>query len=120
MGIVKDMKNLKLNVDLKGMIVATTKKLLWEIVDVFAKIIRSSWYSPHIVEHKIELDTMIPPSHQRCYFMNFNYVMVIKQNINNFLATRFVELMEQATWLSPIVVVTKKIANCKFALIFKS
>jgi hypothetical protein len=28
MGIVKDMKNLKLNVDLKGMIVATTKKLL--------------------------------------------------------------------------------------------
>lgn len=66
---------------------------------------------PHITKHKIELDTMILPAHQRLYCMNFNYVMVIKQNIDKFLVARFIELMEQATWLSLIVVVLKKMAN---------
>jgi len=54
---------------------------------------------------------MILPAHQRLYCMNFNYVMVIKQNIDKFLVARFIELMEQATWLSLIVVVLKKMAN---------
>jgi hypothetical protein len=43
--------------------------------------------------------------------MNLNYVMVIKQNIDKFLVAKFIELMEQATWLPLIVVVLKKMAN---------
>jgi hypothetical protein len=40
--------------------------------------------------------------------MNPNYAVIIKQNINNLLAPRFIQHVEKATWLSPIVVVPKK------------
>jgi hypothetical protein len=49
---------------------------------------------PHIVEHKIELDTTIPPSHQAHYRMNPNYAMVVKQNIDKLLVVSFIEPME--------------------------
>jgi hypothetical protein len=62
----------------------------------------------HIVEHKIELDTIIPPSHQTHYRMNPNYATVIKQDLNKLLVVGFIKLVEQVTWLSLIVVVPKK------------
>jgi hypothetical protein len=40
--------------------------------------------------------------------LNPNYVEAVKQNINKLLATRFIQLVEEATWLSPIVVVHTK------------
>jgi len=40
--------------------------------------------------------------------MNPNYVVIIKQDLDELLAASFIKLMEQATWLSPIVVVPKK------------
>jgi hypothetical protein len=40
--------------------------------------------------------------------MNPNYVAIIKQDLDELLLASFIKLMEQATWLSPIMVVPKK------------
>ncbi len=39
--------------------------------------------------------------------MNPNYATTIKQNIDKLLATRFIQPVEEATWLSQVVVVLK-------------
>jgi hypothetical protein len=71
MGIVEDPKNFKLNIDLERMIATTTKRLLWEFTDVFTWNYKKLRGIPsHIVDHKIELDTTNPPSHQAHYYMN--------------------------------------------------
>jgi hypothetical protein len=49
--------------------------------------------------------------------MNPNYVVVVKQDLNNLLTTRFVVVMEEVTWLSLIVVVPKEMVSCAFASI---
>jgi hypothetical protein len=41
---------------------------------------------PKLVQHIIELDTSIPPTHQPRYKLNPNYATVIKQNIDKLLA----------------------------------
>jgi hypothetical protein len=40
--------------------------------------------------------------------MNPNYITVVKQDLHKLLAIRFIVLMEEATWFSPIVVVLKR------------
>jgi len=108
MGIVEDPKYFKLNVHLEGTIVATAKGLLRKFKNVFAWNYKEfKGIPPHIVEHKIELDTTIPPSYHVYYRMNPNYAMVVKQYLHKLLATDFIEPIEQKTWLSPIVVVPK-------------
>ncbi len=61
-----------------------------------------------MAQHKIELDSIIPPSHQAKYKLNPNYVTTIKQDIDKLLTAGFIQSVEEATWLSPIVVVPKK------------
>jgi hypothetical protein len=103
----------------KGDIAVTAKDLLQEFMNVFAwNYKKLKRIPPHIIEHKIELDTTIPPSHQMHYCMNPNYVMIVKQNLDKLLATGFIEPMEQTTWLSPIVVLLKK--TCAYALISRN
>jgi hypothetical protein len=51
------------------------REFLQEFVDVFTWNYKELMGIPlHIVEHKIELDTTIHPSHQACYCMNTNYM----------------------------------------------
>ncbi len=61
---------------------------------------------PKLVQHIIELYTSIPPAHQARYRLNLNYATVVKHYIDKLLTTRFIQLVEEATWLSPIVVVS--------------
>ncbi len=61
-----------------------------------------------MVQHRIELNTSIPPTHQVRYKLNPNYATTIKQNIDKLLITLFIQLVEEATWLSAVVVVLKK------------
>jgi hypothetical protein len=61
-----------------------------------------------LAQHRIELDTTIPLAHQARYKLNPNYVIVVKQNIVKLLATRFIESIEEVTWLSPLVIIPKK------------
>jgi hypothetical protein len=53
------------------------------------------------------LDITIPPTHQAKYILNPNYVTTIKQDIDKLLAVGFIEFVEGATWLSPIIVPKK-------------
>jgi hypothetical protein len=72
-----------------------------------------------LTQHNIELDTSIPPTHQARYRLNPNYVANVKHDITKLLATRFIQLVEEVTWLSPIVVVPKKNGKLKICVDFK-
>jgi hypothetical protein len=62
------------------------------------------------------LDTLIPPAHQAKYQLNPNCVSISKQDIEKLLVVGFIKPIEEATWLSPIVVVPKK--KGKFKIFF--
>jgi hypothetical protein len=63
---------------------------------------------PHIIQHQIDLDTTIPLAYQARYQMNHNYVAMVKQDLDKLLAVGFIALVEEAIWLSLIVVIPKK------------
>jgi len=52
---------------------------------------------PKIAQHQIELDTSIPLIHQTRYQLNFNYVVIVKQDIDKLLVVTFVKPIEEAT-----------------------
>ncbi len=51
--------------------------------------------------------------------MNLNYVAIVKQDTNKLLVASFIKLVEEATWLSLIVVVPKKNGKLKICVDFK-
>jgi hypothetical protein len=61
-----------------------------------------------LAQHIIELNTSVPPTHQARYKLNPNYVAIVKHDIDKLLATRFIQLVDEGTWLSHVVVVPKK------------
>ncbi len=65
------------------------------------------------------MDTTIPLAHQARYKLNPNYVTIVKQDINKLLAVGFIEFVEEATWLSPIVVVPEKNGKLKICIDFR-
>jgi hypothetical protein len=72
-----------------------------------------------LAQHIIKLDTSIPPTHQAKYKLNPNYVAIIKHDIDKLLATRFIQTVKEATWLSRIVVVPKKNGKLQICVDFK-
>jgi hypothetical protein len=53
------------------------------------------------------------------YKLNPNYATIVKQNIDIFLTIGFIEYVEEATWLSPIVVVPKKKDKLRICIDFR-
>ncbi len=51
--------------------------------------------------------------------MSPNYATIVKQDINKLLATGFIKLVEEATWLFPIVIVPKKNGKLRICVDFK-
>jgi hypothetical protein len=91
------------------------EQLLKEFKDVFAWTYKDLKMIPQeLAQHKIELDTTIPLAHQTKYKLNPNYVTIVKQNIDKLLVVGFIQSIEEATWLSPIMVVPPKKENFKF------
>ncbi len=74
---------------------------------------------PKLAQHIIELNTSFPPTHQATYKLNPNYVVVVKHDIDKLLLAGFIQLLEDATWLSPIVVVPKKNGKVRICVNFK-
>jgi hypothetical protein len=72
-----------------------------------------------LVQHKIELDISIPPTHQARYRLNLNYVATVKYDIDKLLAECFIQPLEEATWLSIIAVVPKKNGKLRTNVDFK-
>jgi len=65
------------------------------------------------------LDTTIPLAHQTRYQLNPNYVVIVKQDIDKLLVASFIKPIEEATWLSPIVVVPKKNGKLRIYVDFR-
>jgi hypothetical protein len=49
--------------------------------------------------------------------MNLKYLVVVKKDQDKFLTTSFIAPVEETSWLSPIVVVPKKMESYTFASI---
>ncbi len=82
------------------------EQLLKEFKDVFAWTDKDlKGIPPKLAQHKIELDTIIPVAHQAKYKLNPNYAIIVKQDIDKLLVVGFIQSVEEATWLSPIIVV---------------
>jgi hypothetical protein len=95
-------------------------ELLKKFKDVYAWTYKDLKGIPlEITQHWIELDTTIPPAHQARYQLNPNYVAIVKQDIDKLLATGFIKLVEEATWLFPIVIVLKKNGKLRICVNFK-
>jgi hypothetical protein len=52
--------------------------------------------------------------------LNPNYATIVKQDINKLLEVGFIESIEEATWLSPIIIVPKKNGKLKICVNFKT
>jgi hypothetical protein len=84
------------------------EQLLKEFKDVFAWTYKDLKGIPlELAHHKIEQNITIPPAHQAKYRLNPNYVTTIKQDIDKLLAVGFIQSIEKATWLSPIIIIPK-------------
>jgi hypothetical protein len=93
--------------------------LLKELKDVFARTYKGVKGIPlELVQHKIELDTSIPPAHQVKYKLDLNYAATIKHDIDKLLEIGFSQLIEEATWLSPIMVVPKENGKLRICVDF--
>ncbi len=96
------------------------KQLLKEFKDVFAWTYKDlKEIPPKLAQHIIELDITILPAHQAKYKLNPNYIIAVKQDIDKLLTIGFIQSIEEATWLSPIVIVPKKNGKLIICIDFK-
>jgi len=120
LGIEANPQCIKVNAHLIKEKTKEFKTLLKEFKDVFAwtyKDVKGMF--PKLVQHIIELNTSIPPTHQARYRLNPNYATTIKQDIDKLLAIGFIQPLEEATWLSPIMVLPKKNGKLKICIDFR-
>ncbi len=75
--------------------------------------------SLELVQHRVELDTSIPQAHHARCKLNLNYVVVVNQDIDKLLVAGFIQLVAEATWLSPIVLMPKKNGKLRICVDFK-
>jgi hypothetical protein len=107
--------HVKINAHLETCKVLETKQLLKEFKDVFTWTYKDLKGIPlEVAQHKIELDTIIPLTHQATYRLNPNYAIAIKQYIDKLLVVIFIQFVEEVTWLSPIMIIPKKNGKLKF------
>jgi hypothetical protein len=95
------------------------EQLLKEFKDVFGCTYKDlKRIPPKLAQHGIELDIIITLTHHARYKLNPNYVTTIKQDIDKWLATGFIQFVEEATWLSPIIIVPKKNGKFRICIVF--
>ncbi len=100
--------------------VLEVEELLKEFKDVFTWTYKYfKGIPPKLAQYRIELDTIKQLAHQARYKLYPNYATTIKQDIDKLLASRFIEFVEEVTWLSPIVVLLKKNGKLKIYIDFR-
>lgn len=65
-------------------------------------------------QHCIDLKANAKPMKQQRYKMNPNYVKKAKEELDKLLQVGFIYLVDQVTWLSPIVIVPKKNSSLEY------
>jgi hypothetical protein len=109
LGTIENPQTVKLNATLdeptttniKSLLQEYYKKITWNYINL--RVI-----PPIIILHCIELDTTIPHVHQVKYQMNLNFVAIVKWDLDKLLSVGFIALVEEANWLSPIIIILKK------------
>ena len=120
LGTADDPKLVKLNANLNPQLTTDATSLFQEYRDVFAFSYEDLRGIPeHIATHRTELDIAISPCHQAWYRMNPNYAKAVKKDLEKLLKAGFIEPVDQATWLSPIVVVPKKNGKLRICVDFR-
>jgi hypothetical protein len=100
--------------------VLEVEQLLKEFKNIFAWTYKDlKRIPPKLAQHKIELDTIGPLAHEVRYRLNPNYAIATKQDIDKLLTTIFIQFVEEATWLSPIIVILKKNGKLRMCIDFK-
>jgi hypothetical protein len=113
------MQDVKISVDMELVGNYQLIDLLKEFKDIFAwthKDLKD--ISLKITQHWIEFGTLIPFTHQARYQLNLNYATIVKHDIDKLFVVGFIKLLEEATWLSPMVVVHKKNGKLKICVDF--
>jgi len=112
LGIDVEPQMVKINAQLEIGKVLKLEQLLNKFKDVFAWTYKDLKAIPlELAQYIIELDFMIPLTHQAKYKLNLSYATIVKQDIEKLLVIGFIQSIEEATWLSPIVIVPRKMAN---------
>ena len=84
--------------------------LLSEFSDVFAWLPSDlTGISPRLGEHRIDLVEGAVPVRQRQYQLNPRYSLMVKEDIDRLLEAGFIYPVVNSEWVSPIVVVPKKV-----------
>ena len=84
--------------------------LLSDFSDVFAwSPSNLTGISPRLGEHKIDLVEGAVPVRQWQYQLNPTYSLMVKKDIDRLLEARFIYPVVNSEWVSPIVVVPKKV-----------
>jgi hypothetical protein len=97
LGITENPHIVKLNVTLDEPITTNTKTFFQEYKNIFTwNDIDLKGIPPWITQHYIKFNTTIPLARQARYQMNPNYVAIVKQDLDKFLSTSFMALVEEA------------------------
>ncbi len=116
LGAEKNLQQVKISVDMEPIVSYQLIELLKEFKDIFAWTYKDlKGIPPEITQHRIELETLVPLAHQIRYWLNIYYAIIVKQDI----VASFIKLVEEATWLSPIIVVPKKNRKLRICVDFK-
>jgi hypothetical protein len=108
LGTVENPQTIKVNAQMTKENMNSMKKLL-KYKDVFAWTYKDlKGIPPKLAQHCIELDTLIPPAHHVVYIVNPSYVTTIKHDIDKLLVVGYIYHVEEATWLSSIIIIHKK------------
>ena len=109
LGTKEHPKMVKVSVNLEADFKQDLKALLQEFIDVFAwDYLDLKVMDPQVYKHKINLKEDAVPVIQQLYRMNPNYAKQVKEELDKLLAAGFIVIVDQAEWLSPIMVVPKK------------
>jgi hypothetical protein len=88
----------KINAQLEMSRVLELEELLKEFKDVFAWTYKDLKGIPlELAQHIIELDIIVPSTHQVRYKLNPNYATSIKYDINKLLVVGFTQSIKEAT-----------------------
>jgi hypothetical protein len=75
---------------------------------------------PEVCEHHINLEENAKPVRQRQRRLNPKYSLLVKEEIEKLLEIGFIYPVPYSKWVSPIVIVPKKMAKLEFAKILES
>jgi hypothetical protein len=88
----------KVNFELHPKKVLKLKELFRKYKDVFAWTYKDlKGILLELAQHRIELDTTIPPTHLARHRLNSNYTTTMKQDIDKLLVASFIHV-EDAAW----------------------